>query len=163
MQRRIVRHARFVAACAGVALLFCSSLPAEESRSDRPPYVSPAQVKDWLSHNQPVMFVDVREPDEFAAGHLPGALNIPHEQAISQVARLPRDQSVVIYCIHSAHRAPEAARALRTQGFTNVYVLEGGIVAWEAGGLTIQASDLASQPAILPYTNRCEHKPPKDG
>ena len=71
---------------------------------------------------------------------------------------LPKDRPIVTYCIHSAHRAPEATRALRSLGFENAYVLEGGIVAWKAGGLSIRASDLAKEPTILPVTERCRTK-----
>jgi len=106
---------------------------------------------------RPVTFLDVREADEFVAGHLPSAINIIYDQVASLIDQLPRDHPIVIYCIHSAHRAPEAAKTLKRLGFANAYVLEGGIVAWQAGGLTIYASDLAQAPTILPLTERCDN------
>jgi len=136
--------------------LLVASVGAEEAReSVGVPYVSPATVKAWFDEGRFVTFLDVREPDEFVAGHLPGALNIVYDQVAVLMDELPHDEPIVLYCIHSAHRAPEAAKTLRQRGFQNVYVLEGGIVAWQAGGLTIRASDLAQAPTILPKTERC--------
>ena len=121
-------------------------------------YVSPTTVKARLEAGQPVTFLDVREADEFTAGHLPGARNIAYDQVASLADQLPHDGLIVVYCIHSTHRAPVAARTLKQLGFNNVYVLEGGIVAWQASGLTIRASDLAQMPSILPFTERCSDK-----
>ena len=94
--------------------------------------------------------LDVRQSKEFIAGHLPGARNIVFDHVAALLSELPTDQPIVTYCIHSAHRAPEATKTLRRLGFANAYVLEGGIVAWQAGGLTIQSSDFAQAPRILP-------------
>lgn len=97
----------------------------------------------------------MREVDEFEAGHLPGAKNIIGTEVASLADQLPHDWPIVLYyCIHSAHRAPEAAKALRKLGFTNAYVLEGGIVAWQVGGLSLRANT-AQAPKILPYSDRC--------
>jgi len=109
-----------------------------------------------MEEEKPVTFLDVREADEFAAGHLPGAINIHYDQVASRADQLPHEHPIVIYCIHSAHRAPEAAKSLQALGFDNVWVLEGGIVAWQAEGLSIHAADLAKPPTILPLTKRCD-------
>ena len=136
------------------------SLAAEPSESEASPslYVTPRTVQGRLAQGQRVTFLDVREPDEFAAGHLPGALNIAHDRVASLIDRLPHDQPVVVYCIHSTHRAPEAVKTLRAHGMANAVVLEGGIVAWEAGGAMILASDTTRSPTILPLTERCADK-----
>jgi len=78
-----------------------------------------------------VTFLDVREKDEFRAGHLEGALNIVYSDVAGIVNDLPKDNPIVTYCIHSTHRAPAATETLRKMGFDNVYVMEGGIAAWE--------------------------------
>lgn len=144
-----------------VLLLTCSHTPAfaEDEPSTPAPFVQPQAVKEWIQQGTTVTFLDVREADEFAAGHLPEARNIPHDQVMAIAAELPHDQPVVIYCIHSTHRAPEAAKTLRRLGFDNAYVMEGGIAAWEAGGQTILASDPTQPPKILPFTERCANKP----
>lgn len=133
------------------------ALHADESQeAPRPAYVAPKLVDEWVNSGTPVMFLDVREADEFAAGHIGGAVNIRHDQVVSSIGQLPHDHPIVLYCIHSAHRAPEAAKRLREHGFANIHVLEGGIVAWQAAGLSIRSSDLAGSPSVLMKTERCE-------
>lgn len=152
---------RKAAIAAGHGLLTCLAFLTvapgglADSGTTTPPYVDAKTVKAWLDEGRTVLFLDVREPDEFTAGHLPGAVNISHEEVAGLASELPHHEPIVLYCIHSAHRAPEAAKRLRALGFDNAYVLEGGIVAWQAGGLSIRASDLASLPTILPKTDRC--------
>jgi rhodanese-related sulfurtransferase len=73
--------------------------------------------------------VDVRTPDEFAAGHVPGALNIPVQQLNTRVGELePKDAAVVVYC-RSGHRSGNAARMLKSAGFTAVHDL-GPMSRW---------------------------------
>ena len=142
-----------------LCVLALSAVPAgaADSASSSPVrYVSVGTVKAWLDAGEPVAFLDVRAADEFAAGHLPDAINIHYDQVAARVDQLPHDRPIVVYCIHSAHRAPLAAHTLNQLGFENAVVLEGGIVAWDAGGLTIRASDLAQAPNILPKTERCD-------
>lgn len=144
--------------CSSASLAIAEDTP--QASRDRPPYVSPATVQHWHTEGRAITFLDVREADEFTAGHLAGAINVPAADVASLADRLPHDQPIVVYCIHSAHRAPEAAQTLRHLGFHNAYVLEGGIVAWQAGGLTILASDYTTRPVILPKTERCEQVGP---
>ena len=138
-----------------VASVFTATAVSRAADQPESVYVPPPTVRSWLEAGTDVTFLDVREADEFAAGHLPGARNIPYDQIESILSELPHEPPIVTYCIHSTHRAPEAAKRLRELGFSNAYVLEGGIVAWQAGGLTIHASDLAQTPTILPTTKRC--------
>ncbi len=135
------------------------TLCAEEEHAASVPFVQPQTVKAWVKEGTAVMFLDVREADEFAAAHIPGARNIPHDHVATIAAELPHDAPIVVYCIHSTHRAPEAAKTLRQLGFDNAYVMEGGLAAWEAGGQTILAEDPKQSPKILPFTERCANKP----
>ena len=139
--------------CGGVALgLPAAVMAGEPANGFR--YVQPGVLREMIRSGQ-VTFLDVREPDEFAAGHLPDARNIPYDAVGSLAPELPHDTPIVLYCIHSAHRAQAAARTLAGLGFDNLFVLEGGIVAWQAGGQTILASDPGRAPTILPKGERC--------
>ena len=114
-------------------------------------YASVQTVKGWLKEGQPIVFLDVRVPEEYAAAHLPNAINIYYSEVTAAADRLPPgDPLIVVYCTHSAYRAPAAAKILREVGVSSAYVLEGGIVAWQAGGLTILSKNLDEQPRILP-------------
>lgn len=93
------------------------------------------------------VLLDVREPDEFAAGHVPGALNVPRgmlEFRLSATPALePRDLKVVLYCKTSG-RAALAAVALQEMGYLNVRSIAGGFDAWAAAGLPVARPDVPS-------------------
>ena len=75
--------------------------------------------------------VDVREPDEFAQGHIEGAVNIPLGKLIRDLGQgiVPTDKPVVVHC-KSGGRGAIALDVLKKKGFTNVQNLEGGFSAW---------------------------------
>lgn len=73
--------------------------------------------------------VDVRTPQEFAAGHLPGAVNIPVEEIQGRTKELAgKDQPIVLYC-RSGARSGNAARILKTAGYSKVHDL-GAMSRW---------------------------------
>ena len=73
--------------------------------------------------------LDVRSPEEYARGHLPGAVNIPVQQLDRRLAEVgPRDGELVLYC-RSGHRSSRATELLRQHGFTKVHNL-GPMTAW---------------------------------
>ncbi|AGL86730.1 MULTISPECIES: ArsR/SmtB family transcription factor [Pseudomonas] len=84
--------------------------------------------------------LDVRSPQEFALGHLPGAINIPVEELEQRLAELPAGQELVAYC-----RGPycvlshNAAALLRAKGF-RVRRLDDGFVDWQAAGLGVETT-----------------------
>lgn len=85
-----------------------------------------------------VIVLDVRPEDEFAAGHLPGAINVPVGSLDRAMASLPRDKEIVAYC-----RGPycvlsfDAIEALRVRGF-RARRLEDGFPEWKAAGLDVE-------------------------
>ena len=87
-----------------------------------------------------ITVLDVRPPEEFAAGHLPNAVNIPLKELTRRLGELPRKQEVVAYC-----RGPycvlayEAVAKLRRHGFT-AWRLEDGLPEWRLAGLPVEIS-----------------------
>ncbi len=87
-----------------------------------------------------VTLLDVRPPEEYDAGHIPGAISMPLPDLVKQLADLPRRKEIVAYC-----RGPycvlavEAVALLRKKGFRAVR-LEEGILDWAAHGLRVEAS-----------------------
>jgi len=85
--------------------------------------------------------LDVRSPQEFAQGHLPGAINIPLEELEQRLAELAADQELVAYC-----RGPycvlsqNAAALLRAKGF-KVRRLDQGFTDWQAAGLRVETHE----------------------
>jgi rhodanese-related sulfurtransferase/DNA-binding transcriptional ArsR family regulator len=84
-----------------------------------------------------VVVLDVRPADEFAAGHIPGALSIPLEQLDEQLARLPRDVTIVAYCRGPyCVLAPLAMEKLRAAGFDSRRLAEG-LPEWRLAALPL--------------------------
>ena len=77
------------------------------------------------------IILDVRRPDEFAAGHIPNAINVPNESiGTSDIPELPdKDQLIMVYC-RSGRRSKEASEKLVKLGYTNI-VEFGGILDWK--------------------------------
>lgn len=90
-----------------------------------------------VRQNPGVYLLDVREPDEYAAGHIPGITLIPMGEVAARLAELPRDKEIVVTC-RTGNRSSQVADLLREQGFTNVHNMTGGIVAWEEAGYPVE-------------------------
>jgi sulfate permease, SulP family len=83
-----------------------------------------------------LLVVDVREPREYEAGHIPQAQLLPMRLIPHQGRDLPKDQAIVLIC-RTGRRSRLAAGILQDMGFTHVFNLEGGILAWEGAGYPI--------------------------
>ena len=79
------------------------------------------------------VILDVRGPDEFAAGHIPGAINIPHTAIVDRIGELDglQNDEIVVHCV-SGRRAGMAEETLVAAGFAGVRPLEGHMQQWEA-------------------------------
>jgi rhodanese-related sulfurtransferase len=77
--------------------------------------------------------LDVREPDEFAGGHIAGATLIPLGQLAARVDEVPRDRAVVVVC-RTGHRSAQGRDVLLSAGFTAVTSMTGGMTEWIAAG-----------------------------
>jgi len=88
-----------------------------------------SQDKNWA-------IVDVRTPQLYLVGHIPEALNIPLENLISQMGMIPAGRKVAVYCATDTDAA-FAVQTLRVYGDREAFVLQGGIVAWQAAGMPV--------------------------
>src|SRR4051795_12553665 len=82
------------------------------------------------------IWVDVREPDEWQEGHLPGAIHVERGNLESRIESVAPDkaQPVVLYCA-AGNRSAFAAKTLEELGYTNAYSLIGGFTDWKRNGL----------------------------
>lgn len=94
-------------------------------------------LEHLAQHPHHVWVLDVRTPAEYAEGHVPGAVNVPHDQLASRLAEVPKDKDVVLYC-RSGRRAALAADVLAAHGYTRLSHLEGDIQAWVEKGQPVE-------------------------
>jgi rhodanese-related sulfurtransferase len=102
------------------------------------PWVTSAEATQMINRQDAVL-LDVREPGEYAAGHIIGARNVPLAKLEEGAAELKKLKSkpVIAYC-GDGNRASKALGALRRQGFENVANLTGGYAAWQQAGLPVE-------------------------
>lgn len=108
------------------------------AKTDFPLNVKPLDVKSFLEAKKPVV-IDVRRPEEYAAGHLEAAklqLDYYAPDFKEQLAKLDKSVPYLIYC-RSGHRSGLALGIMKDLGFTDVHDIEGGITAWTAAGLPV--------------------------
>jgi len=92
--------------------------------------------------------IDVREANEYAEGHIPGAVNIPIRTLAQNLDKVPTDQPVLVYCA-SGHRAGMATAALRELGYDNVRAFSGGWKAWSGANEEV-STDAAAAGSFTP-------------
>ena len=136
-----------VALIIGIAFVYsaCSTLTKDMTVEDfktkalkNITQISPVAAKALFDTG--VVFVDVREPDEFQAGHIRGAQSIPRgtiEWMVPKKISKDKNTSMVVYCEHGS-RGALATYTLVQMGYKNVKNLEGGRAAWEKAGFPLE-------------------------
>lgn len=113
-----------------IALVACAfALPAAAAG---PASIEPKALGERIAWADQALFVlDVRTPEEYAAGHLPGAVNIPHDQLAGRLGELSeaRDRDIVVYC-RTGRRSAEALGVLDEAGFKRLFHLKGDYTRW---------------------------------
>lgn len=111
-------------------------------------------------YDQGVPFVDVREVEEYAQARIPGASLLPLSEFLARHGEIPKDRPVVLYC-RTGNRSWQAAAWLASQGYGNVYNLEGGIVRWYRAGLPVDTTPVEVGYAATPYREVGPHEAEK--
>lgn len=117
---------KIMAIFASLAMLVgCSSSDKQENYHK----ISASEAKDMMD-NQEVMIVDVRGEEEYASGHIDGAIVIPNETIRDTEPKQldNKEATILVYC-HSGNRSRQAAKKLVKMGYTNIYDF-GGIIDW---------------------------------
>lgn len=111
---------------ASLLLISSCAIAGETPRIDED-----ALLKRIEQNDASLLILDVRTPEEFAAGHVPGAINVPHTHLPARAAELAAkgDKEIVLYC-RTGRRAENAASRLREHGFTRLLHLDGDMQQW---------------------------------
>lgn len=121
-----------------VIALFSLATPAF-AQSDDPseaPSIAPSELSARRASGTAPVVIDVRTPEEYATGHIPGALNIPYDQVAARISEVDAPNGVALYCMMGP-RARKGESALLDAGYRSVLHLEGGFAAWQAAGLPV--------------------------
>lgn len=128
------------------ALAVVTTVPAAEPVPARDAATAPAKLapmsqeallEHQAKHPQHLLVLDVRSPEEFKEGHVPGAVNIPYDQMASRLGDVPKDKDLVLYC-RSGRRVGIAAEVLAANGYTRLSHLEGDMPAWVEKGRPVE-------------------------
>ena len=124
--RKIKRLLPFV-----LSLMLLSSCGNAGSSSSGYRQISMDEAVKMMKDKKNYIILDARSPDEFAEGHIPGAINVPNEEiGTAEIAELPdKSQLILVYC-RSGRRSKEASEKLVKLEYTNI-VEFGGILDWK--------------------------------
>ena len=113
------------------------------------PDVQEIDVDTLASRSTETIVLDVREPEEYEQGHVPGAINLPQADLASRLDEIPRDCPLVLIC-RSGARSLRVAQFLRQVGFEQVMNVQGGTEAWrEAGKPLALGEHNADKPPVI--------------
>jgi rhodanese-related sulfurtransferase len=117
--------AAFALACAAV---LCQT-PAQAQAAPQVPLIEPAQVHGLMGLGGKLTIVDVRTPEEYALGHIDGAILMPLDNLPNTFSTLPKKGKLIVYC-RSGHRSAKAVQFLAEHGYANAVSMNGGYTAW---------------------------------
>ena len=108
------------------------------------PPVDEVSLEELASRDWGAILLDVREPVEFAAGHVPGAVNLPQADLADRLDELPRDRLLLLIC-QGGYRSQRAAQFLMQMGFAQVASVAGGTAAWAEDGKPLSQGEVDDQ------------------
>jgi len=112
---------------------------SEPSTNSDDARIQPTEVRVAQQQEAAPLIIDVRSGEEYAAGHVAGAVNIPFDELSVRMDQIAANRPVVTYCTMrhpEASRGERAAERLRASGYST-HVLDGGLPAWEAAGFPV--------------------------
>ena len=114
-----------------LSALLLTSCTQKQIKSDGYRRITMDEATRMMETESDYVILDVRRPDEYAEGHIPGAINVPNESiGDTKISELPyKNQLILVYC-RSGRRSKEAAEKLVKLGYTNI-VEFGGILDWK--------------------------------
>ena len=118
------------------ALMFTGCAGTNNNQTNTYRQITMDEAVTMMAQETGYIILDVRRPDEFAAGHIPGAINVANESiGTDEIPELPdKDQLIMVYC-RSGRRSKEASEKLVKLGYTNI-VEFGGILDWKGETVT---------------------------
>lgn len=92
--------------------------------------ISPEELRAMMSDGKQITIVDVREPELFSKAHVPGAINIPYDDAHSRILKELNPKDRIVFVCHGGPMGDELGEILVKNGYPSVYNLKGGMKYW---------------------------------
>ena len=124
--------------CIALALAFLASATAfaESGDSAIADSITPSELRTRREAGTAPAVIDVRTPEEYAGGHIPGALNIPFDEVAARISEIEAPHGVALYCMVGP-RARKGEAALIAKDYSPVFHLQGGLAAWQPAGYPV--------------------------
>lgn len=101
------------------------------------PQITAKDLKTRIDSKKPYVLIDVRSEAEYQDGHIAGSTLIPLQILEREIEKkFPKNETLYIHC-HSGGRSTQAVHLLQAKGYTNVFNVAGGILAWENEGFSL--------------------------
>ncbi len=121
-----------------VLLITIASCDAPEKTESQIENVTISAAADLVKNDKSIVVLDVRTPEEHAAGHIEGSvnINIAEDSFSEEAAKLDHDKTYIVHCAANVEngRTAKSLIIMKELGFKSLFNLEGGIVAWEKSG-----------------------------
>ncbi len=134
MRRSLLVYVIAIVVVGLMVFLTIKLLPTEQKTSQISSTVSVTQAADLFAAG--AFLLDVREPSEWEAGHVDGAVLIPLGQLSARASEVPTDKIVLVIC-RSGNRSADGRDILKDAGLTQVTSVSGGMNAWIQAGLPV--------------------------
>ncbi len=121
-KRAFILNAAFII----LTLLLCQTANGADYQK-----ITSKELKSLLKDGSPAVIVDVREPELYSKGHIPGAINIPYDTAKGRILKELSPKDRIVFVCHGGPMGDELADILVKKGYTRVYNLKGGMWAWD--------------------------------
>ncbi|MEZ2722358.1 rhodanese-like domain-containing protein [Paenalcaligenes hominis] len=121
-----------VAFISGMMLMF----PSLSKRGGQ--FLSPSQATQKINQQNAIL-IDIRATDSYKAGHIAQSRHIEAADLVNKTEKIAKDKPIILVC-DSGRNASRQVATLRKQGFNDVSVLEGGLMAWTQAGLPLKKS-----------------------
>ena len=120
-----------------IAIALVAGLAALAVAGSEAPSIAPADLQARRDAGTAPVVIDVRTAEEYATGHIPGAVNIPYDRVAERISEVDAEHGVALYCMVGP-RARKGELALLESGYTSVFHIDGGLAAWQASGLPVE-------------------------
>jgi rhodanese-related sulfurtransferase len=142
MTRRAISHLpRFWLGASLLALVLaaCTATDDDSQRAAGPKNITARELVEKIQSSRAPLILDVRSREEYARGHIPGALNIPHAEFLGRLSEIDaaKTDEIVVLC-RSGYRARIAEKILIEAGYSDVRDLVGHMNTWDRAGYPIE-------------------------